>query len=402
MSEAETQFLVKHIWEMQGVTFPYYFVSDNCAYRLLGLLDLVRPELNLASKFKHASIPAETIKAVEKQGLTAQTVYRPALETQLLAQARQHGHALSADAHALAFAAPSDMAGKLALYNETDRAKMLEMAYDDLYLYFTSRKVKNDFAQPRLRQLLVLRSQIDLAKQRQDVPVPAVQPHEGHHARNIYVQSGEVQGESFVALGGRAAYHDLIDPQGGYRIGTQLKFMDGAVQYRQSKFDVEHLDVLAVNSYSPVTAFKTPLSWGFNLGWQQEALDSNGKFSAAQQHGVANLNVQAGYSWANADRTQLCYAQFQTMLQGSKALDLGWRAGAGPVAGCQSVWSDHWGSTFSAALPYWQDSHEWNVRLNAQLQYQFNAQHALRLGAEYQQQAELEWKKLNFGYYYYY
>ncbi len=43
----ETRFLVEHIWEMQHVSFPYYFVSDNCAYRLLGLIDLVRPNLDL-------------------------------------------------------------------------------------------------------------------------------------------------------------------------------------------------------------------------------------------------------------------------------------------------------------------------------------------------------------------
>ncbi len=37
--------------------FLYYFVSDNCAYGLLGLLDLVRPELHLAENFKHTAIP---------------------------------------------------------------------------------------------------------------------------------------------------------------------------------------------------------------------------------------------------------------------------------------------------------------------------------------------------------
>src|SRR5690606_7630777 len=45
LSPQETKFLVQHLWEMQNVSFPYYFISDNCAYRLLGLFDLVRPEL---------------------------------------------------------------------------------------------------------------------------------------------------------------------------------------------------------------------------------------------------------------------------------------------------------------------------------------------------------------------
>ena len=90
LSPDETRFLVEHIWEMKHVSFPYYFVSDNCAYRLLGLIDLVRPELNLQQQFKVASIPVETIKALADSDLVKDTVYRPALETQLLAQARQH------------------------------------------------------------------------------------------------------------------------------------------------------------------------------------------------------------------------------------------------------------------------------------------------------------------------
>ena len=84
---------------MQHVSFPYYFVSDNCAYRLLGLIDLVRPDLNLKQQFSYAAIPIETLKAVDQQALVKEVVYRPALETQLLSQAKQHGTDLAKVAH---------------------------------------------------------------------------------------------------------------------------------------------------------------------------------------------------------------------------------------------------------------------------------------------------------------
>ncbi len=396
LSEAETQFLVKHIWEMQKVTFPYYFVSDNCAYRLLGLLDTVRPELDLKNQFKVAAVPIETIRSVERQGLVADTVYRPALETQLLAQARQHGRILAQKSHQLAFTAPQHMQAQLSAYSETERAKILEMAYDDLYLYLTSRKVQGEFAQPRLRQLLVLRSEIPAEKQRTDAPRPNTDPVQGHHARNFQFKAGEVQGDSFVELGHRQAYHDLMDPQGGFRTGTQLMFWDGAVQYRQDTLKLEHFDFLSVNSYNPITPFKTPLSWGFNFGWQQEALGAHGQFSETQQHGVANLSMQAGFSRANSGRRHLCYAQMQVHFQGSKALDDGWRAGAGPALGCQNIWSDNINSLVQVELPFWQDQNQWNLRLNSQIQYALNAQNALRLGWEFQQQHGFDWDKASF------
>ncbi len=394
----ETRFLVQHIWEMKHVSFPYYFVSDNCAYSLLGLLDLVRPALNLKQQFKVAAIPVETIKAIERQGLVKETIYRPALETQLLSQARQHGKSLAKVAHQVAFAEPIEMSRQMEAYQDLDKAKILEMAYDDLYLQFIGRKVEPVFAQPRLRQLLSMRSEIDLEKQRQQPQRPKVDPTQAHDARHFSVNMGEVQGEKFVELGHRQAYHDLIDPQGGFRTGTQLLFWDGSIQYRDDELKLEHFDVLSVNSYNPITPFKMPLSWGFNFGWKQEALEQNGQFSEQEQHGIANLQVQMGYSYANPAREHLCYMQLQNHIQAGKALDQGWRVGMGPTIGCQNIWSDHINSLLQLELPYWEDSKQWQLKLNTQWQYVLNPQNVIRFNWQYQQQDHKDWMKTSLGY----
>ena len=398
LNEQETLFLVQHIWEMQKVSFPYYFVSDNCAYRLLGLIDLVRPNANLAEQFKVAAIPVETIKAIEQNDLIKDTVYRPALETELLAQAKQHGYDLAEVAHEVGFAEPQKMPKLLEKYSALDQAKILEMAYDDLYLQFLGRKVEEKFAQPRLRSLLQLRSRSHTEKQRTAPTQPKTDPTASHKARQFSLKAGELQGQRYVELGHRQAYHDLIDPQGGFRIGTQLMFWDGSIQYRDDELKLNHFDFLSVNSYNPITPFKLPLSWGFNLGWQQEALDSNGQFSELEQHGVASLKTQFGYTKADQDRQHLCYAQIQQQFQAGKALDDGWRIGVGPTLGCQNIWSDRINSVVQVELPYWEDSHQWNLKLNSNLQYLFNQQNALRLGWEYQTQNGLDWDKWSLGY----
>ncbi len=402
LSPEETRFLVQHLWEMQQVSFPYYFINDNCAYRLLGLLDLVRPGLNLQQQFHSAAIPVETLKVVEQHGLVRQKIYRPALETQLLSQSRQHGKALAKTAHQIAYAEPQAMPARLQNDSAENQAKILEMAYDHLYLDFLRQEVDENFAQPRFRALLGLRSQLNIDKQRQAPKTPKIDPTQSHHARNLLLETGKVQGDSFIRLGHRQAYHDLIDPQGGLRTGTQLLFLNAALQYREDEFKLEYLDLLTVNSYNPINAFKTPLSWGFNLGWQQEALDGQGQFSEYEQHGVANFKVQAGYSWADAEREHLCYVQLQHHLQAGQALDNGWRAGIGPTAGCQNIWTDYLNSVVQIELPYWEDSHEWQFRLNTQLQYTFNAQYAIRGGWQYQAQNQRDWQAWNLGYVYYF
>ena len=397
LTPEETRFLVEHIWEMQHVSFPYYFVSDNCAYRLLGLIDLVRPNLDLKKQFNYAAIPIETLKAVDQQDLVKEVVYRPALETQLLSQAKQHGTPLAKVAHQIAFQDIEKAQPLLEKFNQHDQAKILEMAYDDLYLQYISRQVDADFAQPQLRQLLAERSQIDVEKQRQEPERPKKQPVEGHHARNLSVNVGELQGQKFIELGHRQAYHDLIDPQGGYRLGTQLLFLDGNIQYRDDQLKLEHLDLLTVNSYNPIQPFKSPITWGFNLGWKQEALDQ-GNFSDDQQHGVMNLNMQVGYSLADYDRQHLCYAQMQSHFQGGRSLDKGWRVGVGPTIGCMNILTDKINSVVQIELPYWEDQSQWNLRVGSQLQYSLNSNNALRLNWDFEQQDHKDWNKVGLGY----
>ncbi|EPB6838911.1 DUF4105 domain-containing protein, partial [Acinetobacter baumannii] len=371
LSPEETRFLVSHIWEMQHVSFPYYFVSDNCAYRLLGLVDLVKPESHLQEKFNYASIPMETIKAMQQQGLTKAPVYRPALETQLLAQAHQHGASLAKVAHQLAMKPIKESSETLKSFSPSDQAKILEMAYDDLYLQFIGRKVEESFAQPQLRQLLALRSQIDLDKQRQEPKRPSTEPTQGHNARNVSLKLGEVQGDKFIEIGHRQAYHDLIDPQGGYRAGTQLLFLNGNAQWRDDHLKLEHLDLLEVNSYNPIQPFKTPLTWGFNLGWRQEAVH-DGVYNDEKQHGVASFNAQVGYSLADYERKYICYGQVQTYVQAGSNLDKGWRVGVGPTLGCMNQWLEKFNTVVQVELPYWEDQNQWNLRLNTQWQYAIN------------------------------
>lgn len=396
LSPEETRFLVSHIWEMQHVSFPYYFVSDNCAYRLLGLVDLVKPESNLQEKFTYASIPMETIKSMQQQGLTKAPVYRPALETQLLSQAHQHGASLAKVAHQIAMLPIQQSSQILKSFTEQDQAKILEMAYDDLYLQFIGRKVEESIAQPQLRQLLALRSQIDLDKQRQEPKRPTKEPTQGHNARNLSLKAGEVQGDKFIELGHRQAYHDLIDPQGGYRAGTQLLFLNGNAQWRDDHLKLERLDLLEVNSYNPIQPFKTPLSWGFNLGWRQEAIH-DGSFSEDKQHGVASFNAQVGYSLADYGRKHICYGQVQTYVQTGSNLDKGWRVGMGPTLGCMNQWFERFNSVVQIELPYWEDQNQWNLRVNTQWQYVINRNNAVRLNWDYEQQNHQDWMKSSLG-----
>ena len=37
--------MLKHLWELQGIAFDYYYFDENCSWQLLGLLEVARPSL---------------------------------------------------------------------------------------------------------------------------------------------------------------------------------------------------------------------------------------------------------------------------------------------------------------------------------------------------------------------
>jgi len=73
----EVNLLVMHLWELRDIKFDYYFFDENCSYRLLELLEIARPELDLLSSFSYKAIPTDTARAVKNSGLIAETNYRP-------------------------------------------------------------------------------------------------------------------------------------------------------------------------------------------------------------------------------------------------------------------------------------------------------------------------------------
>ncbi|MFT7675961.1 MAG: hypothetical protein ACI845_004388, partial [Gammaproteobacteria bacterium] len=57
LSPVQLRFLVSHLWEMIGVKFQYYFIHDNCAYRMLQIVDLIN-DSDLSQVARPWTIPA--------------------------------------------------------------------------------------------------------------------------------------------------------------------------------------------------------------------------------------------------------------------------------------------------------------------------------------------------------
>lgn len=92
LTPEETGRMVEHVWELKQIQFDYFFFDENCSYRLLELLQVARPSLDLTSQFPLTAIPTDTVKAVKQSGMVASETYRPSRERELLARAEPLDH----------------------------------------------------------------------------------------------------------------------------------------------------------------------------------------------------------------------------------------------------------------------------------------------------------------------
>jgi hypothetical protein len=323
---AEIERMLEHLWELGPTHFDYYFFDENCAYHLLSLFEVARPELDLTARFRWWALPSDTVAAVtETPGLLREAVYRPAaatvLRTRLEDLAPEH-HVLVRDLAERRI--PPDDA-RLAALAPPEQAAVLEAAYE----YANYRRVKDKDEIPAtagyLRELLLARSARPQTAPR-PVPVPAVRPDQGHATSRADLGLGREGGENYAELRVRPTYHDLLDPPAGYNRGAAIEYFALTLrQYESERLRLERFVPLEMTSLAPHDPFFRPLSWKVNFGWTRRYLPDG------SEPLVTRLNGGAGRTWQTGAAGDALLA---LLLEGTadvdSELEQGYALGAGP------------------------------------------------------------------------
>ncbi|MDP1776008.1 MAG: DUF4105 domain-containing protein, partial [Moraxellaceae bacterium] len=309
-------------WEWREFTSPYYFFTRNCSYELLGLLEMAQPSLDLQSRFNWHAMPTDTLRAVlDQPNLLKRITYRAASGTKLEAAARRNSRQVNRQALAL-----SQQGAFTQDLTPTEQAQALEAAYDDLYTRHVNHKADAE-APTRLRQLLTQRSMLDVQDQRIEPVAPTVEPSQGHGTGRWSVGVGHDH-ETFATLRFRPAYHDWLDPSGGYRTGAGISFLDVALRAGPSGLKVEEATIVGIDSLAPANSLHMPTSWSVRLGVDRALTDRDDD----TRHSMTVLEGGAGLAaWVFG---ALCYGQNHGDLRGSQSLDKGYEVGIGARFGC--------------------------------------------------------------------
>jgi hypothetical protein len=337
LAPEEIEGLLMHLWELQGIAFDYYYFDENCSYQLLALLEAVRPELRLTARFPLWVIPADTVRAVVRQsGLLESVRYRPSAATELGDQARELPRAQRRLARLLAEGAVAPDDSLLGSLPERERAAVLTVAYDSLRYAYLAGEVERDESASRARGLLVARSRVAVTGSPfPAVPVPALRPDQGHGTARVAVAGGQRDGRSFLEARIRPAFHDLLDPEGGYTRGAQIQFLDLALRIfpedgRVRLHEATLLDMVSLVPWDPF--FRHP-SFAFDTGLRTRLMPDGEDRSDRDPEAVWRTRGAVGLS-AGLGPKALAYALAEGTADLGGALDDDFGLGVGAAAGC--------------------------------------------------------------------
>lgn len=270
LTPAEVERMVVHLWELKEVNFDYYFFDENCSYRLLELLEVARPGLELTDEFGVTAIPIDTVKSIEAAGLIEDTLFRAskmtelqALLTQLSGEEEGYFERLVTDIEVV------KLAGFIAL-DATKQQKIIDAAYR-YQRYQQSTMARDDLLAKRSHTLLGLLNKYPP----DDTPLPIVipvQPEKGHHSRRVSIGVGERDEQVYQALSMRMAFHSLEDNGYGYLRGAHINManLELRANNETDKVTLQRLDVIDIFSLTPRTRFFSPLSWRVYTGLEHQ------------------------------------------------------------------------------------------------------------------------------------
>lgn len=280
LSQAEVLQLLRHAWEIKDKRFDYYFFDENCAYRLLALIDVARPSVDLVDQVSTLrAIPSDTVRLVVGNNLVEQVHYRPSQATtlnhqlSLLSKPERQLVASVFNQRAL----PSEK--QWSALPAPRQAAVLDASYELVRYRSLSDNLPRESTAPLSYQLLKERSRLAAVTAASRPEPPVVRDDQGHPTARASLMGGRYHDRNFLSLALRPAYHDLNDPAPGYREGSMLQFLNGELRYYfdDDELQLEQLKLVEILSLSPRNQFFQPISWGAGFGADRQLLNDGSR-----------------------------------------------------------------------------------------------------------------------------
>lgn len=388
----ETERIVTHLWELQDINFDYYYFDENCSYRLLELLEVARPGIDLTGEFKVTAIPVDTVRAVENAGMIETTAYRPSQATvlrHLLKQVPKEDQDLIIQLSTDISVAELDAFTSLPVNRQRN---IVDLAYQYLRYQQSSKERDPVIAKRSHQLLLLLNSYPKNTTANVEIGTP-VSPDKGHGSKRATFGLGQRLDNNYAELGFRMSFHDLEDNEQGFLRGAQINI--GNVQIRAEEnesISLYKFDLVDIFSLTPRTRFFKPLSWKVYTGLERQLTKGVDQLTA-------HVTGGAGGSWHLFKNSQV-----YTLATGRLEINKQLHRAIEPAIGLEAGLLQHFGPTTARLDISGEHFMDGVYRLRASYIQNFviSTNHSIKLSAKYEWQDVDEFSDIQLNYQYYF
>lgn len=330
VSEAETDQLVRHLWELySGGFFKYYFLDENCSFQLLTALEAVKPEWDLSSGFFLSAIPIETVKRfTEQEGMVEAVKLRPSLRAR---RERSESELTVADRERLKV-----------LFREEEPVSARDTApvLDALIMSINYERSMSDESKSRsgfLKTALLARSQLGksgVVESQASYP-SAKRPDLSHGTSRVTVGGGlRTRGEpgegsaDLQSLSVSAFEHDFLNRTSSFNPFSEVRVLKLEFE-RQAGSSAKLRDarILEMASFAPYSLFHPLKSWRVGISW------SRAEDLPQATGGVSKTDGAYGYGQEFISANHLAYFLAAAELEKGSALPKSLRFSPGGEVG---------------------------------------------------------------------
>jgi len=372
LSKDEVNKMVLHLWEIGDSNFDYYFIDENCSFRLLSLLDVARPGLNSVQEFTVATIPIDTVRVLKDKGLIEGFKFRPSKATIM----QSYIAALAKDEQNIVkdlVEQPELLDGELfQSLPENRKPLMVNTAFQ--YLRYT--QTKKERSDKAARDSLIFLSALNKFPDENKlitIEEPA-RAENGHKVNLASISSGYIGDDSFADFQYRLVYHDLLDSDYGFLRGTEITFADTTFRWHKEEgLEVEKFDLISIAAFTPRTNFISLPSWSIRTGAEQVN-------AWGEEHLVAFVDGGRGVSYSMSGN-DISYALLLGRFEYNPVYNSNFAPGMGFEVG--QLWYLPWGVLqLDASALEMLNADDYRLNLSLEHNIVTSTNSAVRLGVE--------------------
>jgi len=269
-TENQIDYLLKHLWELGGNYFDYFYFQENCSYHILSILEVANPDLKLTDEFWFHVIPSDTIKAITRyEDLVSEKIYRPSLLSQMNHKRRQFSSNQEKIFRQIVRNPQSIEKNRFKNLTDPEKALVLD-TFLDFAQYENMKNGGDDLNNITIKNRATLLARSKLRDNGSDSVQTefSTRPELGHGSDRLKIGYGEFEGEGFEEIAYRPAYHDLLARDTGFGRGSQILFLDVTARYYNGidAFKLDRLQLIDIVSLTPYDSLFKKKSWRFAIG----------------------------------------------------------------------------------------------------------------------------------------